>query len=98
MAVGLWACATRALVCIKRNSSSLLLLLLLRAPAISLGFAMLGEIFVHVTIFNPTTEAVIFILHGWCMLGVFWLPAFTHPEYECQDLLSPCDGMHVCTD
>ena len=30
-----------------------------------------------------------------CWLGVFLLPAFTRLGYECQDLLSPCDGMHV---
>ena len=32
------------------------------------------------------------------MLGVFLLPAFTRLGHDCQDLLSPCDGMHVCTD
>ena len=48
--------------------------------------------------FNPTIEVVTFHLHGWCMLGVFLLPAFTRLWHECQDLLSPCDGMHVCTD
>ena len=32
------------------------------------------------------------------MLGVFLLPAFTRLGHECQDLLSPCNGMHVCTD
>ena len=32
------------------------------------------------------------------MLGVFLLPAFTLLGHECQDLLSPCDGMRVCTD
>ena len=32
------------------------------------------------------------------MLGVFLLLAFTCLGHECQDLLSPCDGMHVCTD
>ena len=26
------------------------------------------------------------------------LPAFPRLGHECQDLLSPCDGMHVCTD
>ena len=31
-------------------------------------------------------------------LGVFPLPAFTCLGHERQDLLSPCDGMHVCTD
>ena len=32
------------------------------------------------------------------MVGVFWLPAFSRLGHECQDLLSPCDGTHVCTD
>ena len=32
------------------------------------------------------------------MLCVFLLPAFTHLGHQCQDLLSPCDKMHVCTD
>ena len=27
------------------------------------------------------------------MLGVFLLPTFTRLGHECQDLLSPCDGM-----
>ena len=29
------------------------------------------------------------------MPGVFLLPAFIHLGHEYQDLLSPCDGMHV---
>ena len=67
-------------------------------PAISLGFTTLGEIFAYVTIFfiNPTTQVITFRLHGWCMVGVFLLPAFIHLGHECQDLLSPCNGMHVC--
>ena len=48
--------------------------------------------------FNPTIKVVTFRLHGWCVLGVFLLPAFTHLGHEHQDLLSPCDEMHVCTD
>ena len=47
---------------------------------------------------NPTMKIVTFRLPGWCMLSVFLLPTFTRLGYECQDLLSPCDGMHVCTD
>ena len=41
-------------------------------PAISLGFTILGEIFVSVTPFfsNPTLEVVTFRLRGWCMLGI----------------------------
>ena len=31
-----------------------LLLLLLRSPALSLGFTILGEIFAYATVFNPT--------------------------------------------
>ena len=46
--------------------------------------------------FNPNIEVVTFRLSGWCMLGVFLLPAFTRLGHEHQDLLSPCDGMHVC--
>ena len=48
--------------------------------------------------FNPTIEAVTFRLRGWCMLGVFLLPAFTRLGHEYQDLLSLCDGMLVGTD
>ena len=32
------------------------------------------------------------------MLGVLLLPTSTRLRHECRDLLSPCDGMHVCTD
>ena len=73
------------------------LLLLLHSPTISLGFTILGKIFAYVTIFNPTIGVVMFRLRGWCMLGVFLLPAFTRLGHECQDLLSLCDGMHVST-
>ena len=75
-----------------------LLFLLLCSPAISLGLTILGEMFAYVTIFNPTIEVVTFCLCGWCMLGVFLLPAFAHLGHECQDLLSLCYGVHVCTD
>ena len=64
-------------------------------PAISLGFTSNGEIFAYVTVYNPTIEAVTFHFHGQSMLSVFLLPALTR---ECQDLLSLCGGMHVCTD
>ena len=47
--------------------------------------------------FSPTIEVVTFRLRGWCMLGAFLLPAFTSLGHECQDRLSPCDGMHVYT-
>ena len=48
--------------------------------------------------FNPTIKLVTFRLRGWCVLGVFLLPAFTRLGHERQDLLSPCDEIHVCTD
>ena len=48
--------------------------------------------------FNPTIKVVTFRLRGWCVLGVFLLLAFTRLGHELQDLLSPCDEMHVCTD
>ena len=32
------------------------------------------------------------------MLGVFLLPAFTRLGHERPDLLSPGNGIHVCTD
>ena len=47
---------------------------------------------------NTTKEVVTFCLHGWCTLGVFWLPAFTNLGHECQDLLSLCREMHACID
>ena len=62
------------------------------------GSPFLGEIFAYVTVFNPTIKVVTFHLRGWCVLGVFLLPAFTRLGYERQDLLSQCDEMHVCTD
>ena len=51
----------------------------LRTPAISLGFTIFGWDFcVCDRFFNPTIKVVTFHLHGWCMLGVFLLLAFTH--------------------
>ena len=70
-----------------------------RSPAISLGFTTLGEIFAYVTVFfNPTIKVVTFRLRGWCVLGAFLLLAITRLGHERQDLWSPCDEMHVCTD
>ena len=60
----------------------------------SVGFTIFGEIFAYVTVFNPMIEVVTFCLRGWCMLGVFLLPAFTCLRHQCQDLLSLCNGMH----
>ena len=61
--------------------------------ALSLGFTIFGEIFAFMTV-----DVVTFSLRGWLMLGVFLLPAFTRLGHECQDLLSPCGGMHMYTD
>ena len=67
-------------------------------PSYISGIHLFGEILANVAFLNPTIEVVTFRLCGWCMLGVFLLPAFTHLGHECQDLLSPCNAMHVCTD
>ena len=46
-------------------------------------------------VLNPTIEVVTFRLSGWCILGVFSLPAFTRLGHECQDLFSPCNGLDL---
>ena len=76
--------------------------LLFCVPSYSSGVYFLhffGEIFAYVTVFffTPTVEVVAFRVHGWCMLGVFLLLAFTCLGHECQDLLR-LHEMHVCTD
>ena len=64
-----------------------LLLLLLRSPAISLGFTIFGWDFcVCGRFFNPTIKVVTFRLRGWCLVGAFLLLAFTRPGHERQDL------------
>ena len=74
---------------------TILLLVLLRSPARSLGFTILGEIFAYVTVFFILTiEVVTFRLREWCMLGVFLLLALTRLGHERQDLLSTCGGSH----
>ena len=65
--------------------------------SIPLGFISLVR-FLRMRPFSPTIEAVTFRLRGWCMLGAFLLPAFNCLGHEFQNILSPCDGMHVCTD
>ena len=55
--------------------------------------------FLHIWQFlNPTIEFITFPLRGWCVVGVFLLLAFTRPGHKCQGLLSPCYGIHECTD
>ena len=73
-----------------------LFFLLLRSQLCLWGSLFLVR-FLHMWLFfNPTMEVAAFRLHGWWC--VFLLPAFSQLRHECQDLLSPCDGMHVCTD
>ena len=54
-----------------------------------LGFVCLFVCFVCLFgfFFYSTIELVTFRLRGWCMLGMFLLPAFTHLGHEYQDLL-----------
>ena len=63
-------------------------------PAISLEFTILGEIMMGLFI-NPNIQGVTFCLRGLCIPGVFLLPPFTCLGHECQDLLRPCNGLHV---
>ena len=51
-------------------------------PDLSQGFTPVGEIFAYLNVFNPAIEVVTFRLRGWCMLGVFLLPAFTRLGHE----------------
>ena len=52
----------------------------MRSPAISLGFTTFGWDFcVCDRFFNPTIKVVTFRLHGWCVLGVFFV-AGIHPS------------------
>ena len=91
-------------ICVGINWSLLLLLLLSVCCFFSafqlylLGLPLFVRFLSVRPFFNPSIEVVTVRLHGWSMLGVFLLPAFTRPGHECQDLLSRCDGMHVCTD
>ena len=67
-------------------------------PQLHLWGSFLDEIFVYVTVFliQPLRYSHSIFVDGACW--VFLLLAFTCLGHECQDLLSPCDGMHVCTD
>ena len=76
-------------VCYARVRHYFFFLLLVRSPPISMGFTISGGRFAYVAVFFshiPSSD------------GACWVAAFTRLGYECQDLLSPCDGMHVCTD
>ena len=73
-------------------------------PATSVAFSIFWRDvcrmwpFLFLFFFNPTIEVVTFRLRGFCMLDAFLLPAFARQGHECQDLMSPLDGMPVCTD
>ena len=67
------------------------------SPAISLGFTIWVRFLRRSPFSNPNFQVVIFRLRGWCMQGVFLLLAFIRLGHGCQNLLSPCDGMHVYT-
>ena len=89
----------KSLVCLNQvRQSGVLLLLLLCSQLYLWGSPFWVRFLCMWPFFNPTIEVVTFHLCGWCMLGVFLLLAFIYLGYECQDLLSPCHGMHVCTD
>ena len=83
---------------IKRNWYLCFLLLLLCSQLYLWGSPFWVR-FLHIWLFfKPANEAVTFCLHGWCMLGVFLLLAFTRQGHECQDLLSLCNGIHMSLD
>ena len=85
--------------CIMLICSFFLFLFFVRSPTVSLGFTtFVWDFCVCDRFFNPTIKVVTFRLRGWCVLGVFLLPAFTRLGHECQDLFSLCDEMHVCSD
>ena len=65
-------------------------------PSLSMGLTILVRFLRMSPFLNPTIEVVTFHLRGSCMLGVFLSPTFTRLGHESQDLLSPCDGIHVC--
>ena len=71
-------------------------------PSYISGVHHLGWDFCVCDFFNPTIEVVTFCLHGWCIMGVFLLPAFIRLGHKCQDPLSLCTHawnacVHLCT-
>ena len=75
---------------------SLGLTTLLLRPQLDIWASPFWVRFLHMwPLSNPTIEVVTFRLCGGCVLGVFWLPAFTRLRHECQGRLNLCDGMHV---
>ena len=73
--------------------------------------SLLGEILAYVTVCCCCCSLFLFVCFfysnywdshirsSWMVhAGYVLLPIFTRLGHECQDLLSLCDGMHVCTD
>ena len=73
-------------------------ILLLRSHLYLWGSPFLARFLCMWPFLNPTIKVVPFHLCGWCMLGAFFFPAFTRLGYECQNLWSLCNVMHVCRD
>ena len=79
--------------CVPSYIVGLTILLLLRSQLYRGAHHFLVRLFAYVTgffffffFFNPTIEAVTIRLCGWCMLGVFLLPAVTRLEHACLEL------------
>ena len=70
-------------------------LLLLRSQLYLRGSPFLVRFLRMWLFFNPTIEVVAFCLGGWCMLGVFLLPTFTHLEHEVR-IFCVCAMECVC--
>ena len=68
-------------------------------PSFITGFTILDEVFAYVTFFFFLFHQGSHIPSSWMVhAGCVLLLAFTHVGHECLDLLSPGNGMHVCTD
>ena len=80
------------------SSESDMSVLLLRSQIYLWGSLFLLRCLRMLLFFHPTIEVITFSLCGWCVLSVFLLLAFIDVGHEYRDLLSLCDGMHVCTD
>ena len=62
------------------------------------GVHHVGEVFVYVTFSFKSNHRGSHIPGLWMVHAGCVFVAFTHLGHECQDLWSPCDGMHVSTD
>ena len=66
---------------------------------VSLGFIILSEIFAYVIVFIKSNHLGSYIPSS-CMVhaGCVFVAGIHPSRHERQDLSSPCNGMHVCTD